>query len=1016
MDDAQKPNVVPGPPAGVLAGPPPGPDPISGALNVSAFGHEYAKIIVSGRYHQLALWFMDIHNFRSINPKFGYACGNKVLSVVAHCTKKHLSRDLPVARLGGDRFIALTANMSFEQAKVEFDRLVACVESGVREAGISQSMVLSAGVYYLREKDYGNPNSQQAIDYASVAHRNARTSPKNNLVQFTDEDLERDIRRITIEQCIDEALLDGQIKVWYQPQVDYTYGEVIGAEALARWKHPTLGWISPAEFIPVLENCGKVHELDLFVWEEACRSAGRWRNKSDGKPVPISVNVSRTEMFEPGLLEHFLELQKKYDLPVGSLHLEVTESAFVEEADRLHGVIERMRQNNLPVEMDDFGSGLSSLNMLKDVQVDVVKLDIGFLRSALSEDRGGVVLSSVIRMLQGLDTPIIAEGVETLEQAEMLKNMGCHLMQGFHFSRPMPLDEFESFISTTRAEEHALRRDRVDSHLEELTSIDSASSYLFNHAIGGMLYFFAGEGVAESILVNDQFYKECGFERKEFGNKRINPIAEIDQESRATLWRAAAEAREYSSAFCHAKVRLTGRWLDCVMRFLGPSSRGDVYSLNIVRSGEDIRGEERIKQATQDIAWDVDMLKSIVPHGFVKCRDNDALDINYMSPELYQHTGLSESEFVRRFHNSFAETLLMEDRSDVMEAVAESRKTDKTFSLEVSVHYGYGQKHRDAHLIGRVRQDRDGDSWLYLLAMITSEVMSDNRSQLQTEHSRTIPFDYIVDQDLLTIRARSLDGTKRNIVIERWTRQLDKMPDNISKTSAAKVLAMLRDLRTHPSPGYCDIKCNLRGGNEGLRWYHINYTCDVDEQGLVSVLHGYAQDANDQMGSARWWRQQAEIDQLTGLLNRNAVEQNVNLSIRTQGVGIMFMIDLDGFKRINDELGHLTGDALLRDVADALSSQFRESDTLGRYGGDEFVAFVSLVGVDAMSIAERRAKSIIGAVSSVTAADGTHAACSVGVAISRDREATFYDLLEVADEAMYQSKERGKGTYTILGS
>ncbi|MDO4796898.1 MAG: EAL domain-containing protein [Coriobacteriales bacterium] len=1023
-DDSRKPNVPAGPPPGAPAGPPPGvptgpppgPDPISGALNVSAFGQEYAKVILSGQRKQLALWFMDIHNFRSINPKFGFARGNEVLTIVAHCIRKHLSHDLPVARLGGDRFIALTCDMDFEQATEEFEGLITCIEENVRNAGIGQPMVLAAGVYYLREKDYHNPSNQQAIDYASIAHRNARENPKSNLMQFTDEDLERDRRRIAIEQCIDEALLDGQISVWYQPQVDYTYGEIIGAEALARWHHPTLGWISPAEFIPVLENCGKVHALDLFVWEEACRSAGRWRNKADGKPVPISVNVSRTEMFELGLLEHFLELQQKYDLPVGSLHLEVTESAFVEEADRLYKVIERMRKHHVPVEMDDFGSGLSSLNMLKDVPVDVVKLDIGFLRSAMSEDRGGVVLGSVIRMLQGLDTPIIAEGVETLEQAEMLKNMGCHLMQGFHFSRPMPLDEFESFITTNRAVEHAAKRDRIDSHLEELMSIDSSSSFLFNHAIGGMLYFFAGEGITESILVNDQFYEECGFDRKEFGNSKINPIAEIDQESRSTLWRAAAESREYGSAFCHAKVRRTGRWLDCVMRFLGPSSRGDVYSINIVRSGQDMRGDVRIKQTTQDIAWDVDMLNSIVPHGFLKCRVNDALDINYMSPDIYQHAGLSELEFIRRFHNSFAEVILMEDRADFMEAVLESKKTDKTFSTDVSVHYGYGPKHRDVHVIGRVKRDRDGDSWLYLLAMITSEVLSDNGSQIQTESSRTITFDYDFDQDVLTIRSRPLGGARQNVVLDQWAKRLDQMPDTISKASAAKVLATIRDLRNHPSPGYCDLKCNLRDGDDGLRWYHVNYTCDVDEQGQVTVLHGYAQDANDQMGSARWWRQQAEIDQLTGLLNRNAVEQNVNLAIRTQGTGMMFMIDLDGFKRINDELGHLVGDALLRDVSEALAGQFRETDTLGRYGGDEFVAFMSLLGGDPHDVARRRAQSIIDAVSAVTASDGTHAACSVGVVISRSREATFYDLLEVADEAMYHSKEQGKGTHTILES
>lgn len=1006
---------VPGPPPGAPVGPPPGPDPVSGALNISAFGQEYAKIIISGQYEQLALWFIDMRSFRSINPKYGFLRGNEVLTIMARCIRELLSGELPVARLGGDRFVLVTANMNLDQATVAFENLVQKINHNLVAVGIKQTVILSAGIYFLRESDTHIPSFQTPLDYASIAHRNAREVPKSIIVSFTDEDLERDLRRIAIEQSIDEALETGQIEVWYQPQVDYTYGEVIGAEALARWNHPVLGWISPTEFVPVLEECGKIHDLDLFVWEEACRNAGRWRNMSDGKPVPISVNVSRSEMVEPGLMEYFLELRKKYDLPAGSLHLEVTERAFMEEAVQLYDVIDRMHENDMVVEMDDFGSGLSSLNMLKDITVDMVKLDMSFMRSSMNEERGGVVLASVIRMLQGLDTPIIAEGVENLEQAEMLKNMGCHLMQGFHFSRPMPLDDFESFISTNRAVEHAVRRNRFESHLESLLSVDPTSSYLFNHAMGGIIFFFASDGTSESILVNDRFYEECGLERTKYDSNgaKMNPLIEVDQDSRATLWRAAAEAREYGSAYCHVKVLRSGRWIDCVMRFLGPSRRGDIYSLNIVRSGAEKRGDMELRQTTQDIAWNVDMLNNIVPHGFIKCRANDSLDINYMSPELYQNTGLTESEFVRRFHNSLIETVLMADRSDLLDAIRESERLDKTFSQDVSVHFGYGTEHRDVHLIGHVREDGSGEQWLYLLVLLTGEVVSDDGAQTNAEDNRVIPFDYDIGADQLTIHVTMPDSTKREIVKEHWSIELNNMPDNIARGSAAKVLATARDLRNHPSPGYTDIKCNLRGG-DSMRWYHLNYTCDVDDEGHATVIHGIAQDANDQMGSARWWRQQAEIDQLTGLLNRNAVEQNINLAMRIQGTGMMFMIDLDGFKRVNDELGHLVGDALLRDVSNALQNSFREGDALGRYGGDEFVAFVPILGGDPQRLAANRAERIIRTVNNVKAADGTHAACSVGVAISHSREATFYDLLEVADEAMYLSKEAGKGVYTIL--
>lgn len=994
-------------------GPLPGPDPVTGALSIPAFGKAYAQAIMSDKSESYALWYIDIRNFRSVNPKFGFARGNVLLRTLANNIRKYLTHELPLARLGADRFVPLTVGYDYEEAVRLFNQVIDATNDELATLNIAYRMSLSGGIYYLRPEDLREPSFQRPLDYVSIAHRNARANPRSALVQFTDEDLRRDMRRITIEQTIDEALATGQIEVWYQPQVDYIYGEIIGAEALARWNHPTLGWISPVEFIPVLENSGRVHDLDLYVWEEACRNAGRWRSISDGKPVPISVNVSRTEILEDGLMEHFLELQRKYDLPKGSLHLEVTESALMEEADRLYGVIESMRANDMTIEMDDFGSGLLSLNMLKDVRVDVVKLDIGFMRSAISEDRGGVVLGSVIRMLQGLDTPIIAEGVESLEQAELLKNMGCHFMQGFHFSRPMPLEDFESFMSSNRAVENTTRKSRKDSHLEELTSAGVASSYLFNNAIGGMIFFFAGEGTSESILVNDQFYKECGLEREQFGDAKINPIREIDPASRATMWRAAAEAREYGAALCHAKVRITSRWIDCVMRHLGTSSRGDVFSLNIVRSGDGPQEHDVLMQTAQDASWNMDLLNQIVPNGFIKCDLSESFVFDYISPQLVATSGLSDSEFVRRFHNSLMEAVFLEDRAELMEAVYSARRGDKSFSCKVRLHHGYGSSWRDSSIIGRVRADANGRQWLYALVLLSGDVHTDDELLDEQSKNRVIAFDYELVRDLLTIHAPMPGGTTTDITFDDWLKRIDSMPDIIAPASVAKIFAITRDLRHHPIAGFTDIKCNFRGG-EKQRWYHVNYTCDVDENGELAVIHGYAQDANDQMGSARWWRMQAETDQLTGLLNRTATEQEINLAMHTQGSGMMFMIDLDGFKRINDELGHLTGDAVLRDVAEALRSRFRDEDVLGRYGGDEFVAFMTLSNKEAHDIAEKRAKAIIEAVTSIDVGDGTHAACSVGIAVSRDRETTFYDLLEVADEAMYRSKENGKGTYTII--
>ncbi len=923
--------------------------------------------------------------------------------------------ELPVARLGGDRFIALSAHGDIDSATKAFERLQAAVKVGVAEQGIGFPMVLCAGVYILRPTDLDIPSHQKPLDYASIAHRNAHDNRSGGIMCFTDEDYERDMRRIAIEQTIDDALLRGRIEVWYQPQIDYALGEVIGAEALARWNHQDLGLIMPDEFIPILENCGKVHQLDIYVWEEVCRNVGRWHSKADSKPVPVSVNVSRAEMFEPDLLERFLDLHLKYDLPPGSIRLEITESAFVEDAERISTIVERLREHNMMVEMDDFGSGLSSLNMLKGVPVDVVKLDMGFMQSAMVGNRGGVVLGSVIRMLQGLDTPIIAEGVETLEQAEMLKNMGCHLMQGNHFSRPMSLDDFESFVATNRAVEHAQRRARSDAHLDDLTRIDMASSYLFNHVMGPTMFFFASEGLGESILTNDEFYEACGLKRGELREIEKNPLLQVKIASRQTMWRAAAEAREYGAATCKFEM-INGRWIDAVIRYLGTSSRGDVYSMNILRVLNEMDASvselHRSAQAMQDVGWNVEMLDAIVPNSFVKCKVDDTLNIVYISPKVYEESGLSESEYVRRFHNALEQTIIVEDRQEFMDAVAQGAHSHTTFSCDLRVHYGYGNERRNVNILGRVMPDKDGVEWLYALLLFVSDPYEEVEETGAHAGSLVIPFDYDFATDRLVIHSPTGDGEGRNYVIEHFIRLMEELPDTVTKSTAAKIISTISDLRTHPTAGFSDIKSNLRERDE-LRWYHVNYTCEADENGNTLVIHGYAQDSNDQMGSVRWWRRQAEIDPLTGLLNRNAAEQNINLAIRTEGEGLMFMIDLDGFKKVNDEQGHLAGDALLRDVAAALQSNFREGDLVGRYGGDEFVAFMALTGAEFTpsevdELARRRARSIIASVNAVGAR------CSVGVAVLNQRDATFYDLLEVADDAMYQSKESGKGTYTIL--
>lgn len=994
-----------------IASEPPPQDPTTGALNAASFALGFMGAVRETTSEHVALCYMDIRNFRLINPNYGYLVGNAVLSELAEAVRRHFSGDLPVGRLGADRFVFLYTHVDYDLAKHRFDEMVREINEISRGLEIALPLEITAGVYYLTAEDREKAEFSKCMDYASVAHKNAKALSQSSFVRFTEEDLERDRRRVIIEQSIDNAIAEGQIEVWYQPQVDYAYGSVVGAEALARWNHPELGWISPGEFVPILEKCGKVRMLDLFVWEEACRCAGRWRDVADGKPVPISVNISGTEMIDDEVTKHFVQLREKYNLPPGSLRLEVTESAFVEEANLLYRAIDKMRQNNVLVEMDDFGNGLSSLNMLKDVPVDVVKLDMGFMRDAVNERRGGVVLGSVIRMLQGLDTPIIAEGVETLEQAEMLKNLGCHLMQGYHFSEPMPKAEFESFLASSNTQETARRRQRKESSLKDIMSFDPTSSFVFNKAVGGMILFYIDGGASECIMVNDQFYDECGLERNAFAGRRVDPVLQVEEESRETMWRAASEAKERGGSMCSAKVTLSGRWIDCFMKYIGESACGSVFSMGVMRSLNEHEREKKLTQMANDTEWDLNLLSSIVPNAFVKCELDDALTIEYLSPSIIAAASMTHEEFMRAFHNSFANMVVPDQRSSIVDAAYDSAVTGDLIDRDV-VMIQRGEDLANVKLLARAKVDEGGKKWLYCLLLGMGSMSEAVKDGASIARDRVIPFDYSLVDDRLTIMVPLESGGFTEMVSENWLDTFDGLSDVVSESSIAKIAAIIRDLRKHPLSGFTDVKCKIFQG-ESMRWYHVNYACDADEDGNTTEIHGYAQDANDKMGSAKWWRRQAEVDYLTGLLNRNALEQEINTAMRAEGSGMMFMVDLDDFKRVNDDFGHLSGDALLRDVGARIESAFREQDIIGRYGGDEFIAFACVNPDKAEAIAEMRAQSIVEKISSIQLPNGEFAGCSVGVAVSAHGESTFYDMLEVADQAMYKSKICGKGKFTI---
>jgi EAL domain-containing protein (putative c-di-GMP-specific phosphodiesterase class I) len=286
------------------------------------------------------------------------------------------------------------------------------------------------------------------IDRAKTACDRIRGDFSRHIAYYNNDFYEKAKYQERLINDIDDAIKNKDLKVYYQPKYSIQGDTPVlrSAEALIRWQHPELGMISPGDFIPLFESNGLIQKLDRYVWKEAAFQVGKWK-KENGVSVPVSVNVSRMDIYYPKLRDEFIELLEINGLDKNELMLEITESAYADNAEQLVTVIEKLRIDGFLIEMDDFGSGYSSLNMLTTIPIDALKMDMKFIRNMQKDEKSMKLVELVIDIAKFLGIPVIAEGVETEEQLMLLKERGCDIVQGYYFSKPVPPEEFTKFFA-----------------------------------------------------------------------------------------------------------------------------------------------------------------------------------------------------------------------------------------------------------------------------------------------------------------------------------------------------------------------------------------------------------------------------------------------------------------------------------------------------------------------------------------------------------------------------------------
>ena len=381
---------------------------------------------------------VNIDRFHSINALHGREYGDSILKDLGSQIEDSLAGTEGIAsRSHADRFMIYCPKGKDWQEMLK--RFQARMDEKFDKANVHLRMGVKAWQEGLE------PESQ--FDKARIACNQARGEIKSKPVIYDAAMEQREERDQRLLNDLPHALANHELEVYYQPKYDIREDKpkLSSAEALVRWKHPELGMINPEDFIALFEKSGQISILDNYVWEEAARQIAAWRDKYH-KTLPVSVNLSRVDVFDPNLIETLDGILKRNGLKNSDLKLEVTESAYTENAEQLIRVINELRGKGYEIEMDDFGSGYSSLNMLSSLPVDVLKMDIDFIRNIERNEKDFRLVELIIDIARYLKVPVIAEGVETENQLKLLKNAGCDLVQGYFFSRPLPADEFERKI------------------------------------------------------------------------------------------------------------------------------------------------------------------------------------------------------------------------------------------------------------------------------------------------------------------------------------------------------------------------------------------------------------------------------------------------------------------------------------------------------------------------------------------------------------------------------------------
>lgn len=558
-------------------------DELTGLPNKTIFYQKVHSLLTNRYEQQYCIAMFDIDKFKLVNDLFGAHTGDRLLCYIANLLHEYFANDQTAlfCRLEADRFAAC-----FLFSGKTYVELIDYITTGLQKSPLNFELAAYFGLYL---PDIPDLPVNIMCDRAMLAQKSIKGRFDKNYAFYEEELRKNLLHKQEITGRMNQALQEKQFEIYLQPKVHLITNEIVGAESLVRWNHPTLGLLAPGAFINIFEENGFITKLDTFVWEETCRLLRRWLDEGC-KTFPISVNVSRLDLLEPSFFQTITDLVEKYNIEPKLLNLELTETAYVKRYDEIKLVTDKLRAYGFSVHMDDFGSGYSALNMLQDIAVDTLKIDLNFMSGFVESGRGRNILSSVIRMAKWLGLPVVIEGVESKEQVTFLRSIGCTVGQGYYFSKPLPVDMFEASLKTNKQKsipistlENALSRDSIV-NIEDFWSPTSAFNLLFNTLQNAAAIYEYHENNLELLRANDSYYELLEIKRENLYFSGTHLLDYIHAEDRHNFV-MGLPTEESKNPADHIFRRLISKdkmiWLHSKVHFLAGDAERRLYYASI---------------------------------------------------------------------------------------------------------------------------------------------------------------------------------------------------------------------------------------------------------------------------------------------------------------------------------------------------------------------------------------------------------------------------------------------------